>query len=165
MRIRIGHTLKRTGVFVSMALALTMALTPMQATGQRTTTGLISAASAKRTALKGHPGEVVGNPKLVTRSGVQYYDVNIHSGSVKRHVLVNARTGRLLQATTKPRTRDARKIALATYPGRVVGSPRRTRYRGVSVSSVTVQSGIVRRTVLVDTESGKILKSMIRNTK
>jgi uncharacterized membrane protein YkoI len=164
MSNKIGRNTQRMGFFLNIVFALTVALTPMQVFGQGRTTGPMSPASAQKKALASHPGEVVGKPKLVMRKGASYYDVYIRSGQVRRHVLVHARNGKILTDAT-PRTRNARRIALTAYPGKVVAGPTRTRYQGKNVSSVTVQSGVVRRTLLVDTQTGNIMKTMTRHTK
>jgi uncharacterized membrane protein YkoI len=151
------------GGFLSILAVLGMVLLPMMVFGQRSATR-ISAARAKSIALASYPGVVVST-RPTTRSGRTYYDVYVRSGQVRRHVLVNARTGVILAGKTGPRTRNARRIALAAHPGKVVAGPTPITYQGKRVQSVTVQSGVVRRTVLVNTQAGTIVKTMIRHTK
>lgn len=147
------------GFILGIASVFALAWTPSEAFGQR-----ISAAQAKKEALASYPGRVISQPKLVTRSGVRYYDVTIRSGEVQRHVLVNAQNGEVVRKNSELRGRSPRTIALAAHPGKVVDGPKRIMYRGKPVHWVTVQSGIVRRTVLVDTQAGSIVKTMRRHT-
>lgn len=148
----------RLGWIAGILALLSVASIPMSASGQR-----VSVARAKKAALASYPGEIVSS-RLTQRNGRSVYDIYIRSGEVDRHVLVNARNGRLLPQNTGPLTHNPRRIALAAHPGKVVAGPTRTIYQGKPVYSVTVQSGIVRRTVLVNTQAGSIVKTMIRHT-
>lgn len=162
MQKRFSHAAIRLGAMIGVIALLAVIALPMSAFAQRSR-ARISAARARQIALTAHPGKVVST-RLTTRSGRGVYDVYIRSGQVRRHVLVNARTGDLVVTQKGPTTRNPRRIALTAHPGKIVDGPKRMRYQGKSVHWVTVQSGVVRRTVLINARTGDIVKTMTRHT-